>query len=159
MRIKATKKTFVNIDDKEFLGKVMRGFMFSHGVYDKRGHTNEIRFRVQPGEKDLSASLFDKAPSGWFKSYSDLWRSIHVVGRMALLEVFKQEGIWDDELAELERVFEDIVAMEKGLRVSELYERIVESKRAELSKKNPNLEKLKQLNAVENRLDEITSSE
>jgi len=64
--------------------------MFGVPSSDRRGHSNQVSFRIMPIFGDIVEAISEEMPSGWIKNRSAIMRSACVAGLYVFIEVVRQ---------------------------------------------------------------------
>lgn len=92
---------YVDLNDPKIQDKIMYYIRNGIATTDKNGHQAKLQVRCIPVQADILESIRSKAPKGFWKTQSDLLRSIIAVGCFVTLKFLNEaEGI-----RELEKEF------------------------------------------------------
>lgn len=106
---------YVDLNDPQIQEKILYYLRNGIATTDRNGHQAKVNFRCTPVQVDILESIKQKAPKGYWKTQSDLLRSIVAIGCFVTLKYLNS--------------FEGIVSLEKEFKLLDLINMIAKKAR------------------------------
>ena len=103
---------------QEFLEDLENLFISGVPARDEKGHSTSINFRCRELQQDILAGVLERCPKEWFKSKSELSRSIFAIGCRVALEILNKNK--SPQINELIKVMRDLNLISRAIRKTEL---------------------------------------
>jgi hypothetical protein len=120
MRIKdrvGNKEAF-DLEDERFWSRVVDILMTGLRAVDDKGHSEWIRFRIEPALLNELSAVIELLPDGFVNKKGPLNRVIWKIGLLTILKVLR--GQYKKDISEVEEILKKTVLIEKELNKLEL---------------------------------------
>lgn len=112
---------FVDLNDTKVQEKLMHYLRNGVATRDKNGHQIKVQTRCHPMQGDILDSILSKAPKGYWKSSSDLLRSVISIGCFVILNILNNHDAVEDLSKEF-KLFELLNMIGKKAREANLHD-------------------------------------